>query len=126
MFNFSISFLLILNLLSDINAYSYMVPQESCYGMTPVHNTTKQVTPPPYHILIENKYYSPEERIKVMLIGLDNSRFSGFLLQARLVRTNIIVGTWTYDVNSNEFVGILKCSDKNVAKYFLNFVFQKA
>ncbi len=47
-----------------IESYSYLVPQESCYSMIPSHNSTKEETYAPYNLIIENKYFSPFQKIK--------------------------------------------------------------
>ncbi len=41
-------------------------------------------------------------------------------MQAKLMKTNLIVGSWLYDTPLNEsLVGILKCPDRNVLNNFL-------
>jgi hypothetical protein len=49
-----------------------------------------------------------------MLYGLHENKFSGFLIQARSIGPNLIVGSWIVDNDANEFIGALKCSKENV------------
>ena len=49
---------------------------------------------------------------------LGNTKFLGFLLQARLIRTHHIVGSWDFDPRSNQNIGILKCYETNVNNNF--------
>ena len=49
-----------------------------------------------------------------MLIANNMQNFTGFMIQARLAKTNHIAGTWTYDSKPNEYIGVIKCFDQNV------------
>uniref|UniRef100_K7G745 Putative ferric-chelate reductase 1 n=1 Tax=Pelodiscus sinensis TaxID=13735 RepID=K7G745_PELSI len=67
----------------------------ACDSMLPVHdNSVSQTTSAPYKISISNTSFDPGNKITVTLQTIDNSSFEGFLLQARAVRGNSIVGTF--------------------------------
>ncbi|CAF0719934.1 unnamed protein product [Brachionus calyciflorus] len=100
-------------LLKKAYSYSYMVPQESCMNLYPIHNSTKQLSNPPLEIIVNKKVYHPNEIIKVSLIGIDNFHFIGFILQARIYQKRTIIGSWALDEANHEFIGILKCYDSN-------------
>ncbi|RNA06635.1 ferric-chelate reductase 1 [Brachionus plicatilis] len=95
------------------DAYSYMVPEESCINIYPVHNATRQLSNPPFQIVVNKNIFHPNEIIKVSLIGIDNFKFMGFVLQARIYQTKTIVGSWNLDRPGHEFIGILKCFGEN-------------
>ena len=54
---------IILSLMRGIELYSYMVPQESCFDLLPLHNSTPKLNATPYKILVKNKYFSPNEQV---------------------------------------------------------------
>ena len=101
---------------SGVAPYSYMVPQDACFSMMPAHNgSAAQSGVAPFRVVADSLYYGPLDRVRVTILGTDPvTRFTGFLLQARQVRTNTLLGTWTLEPLSAEFVGILKCTEKNV------------
>ena len=49
-----------------VNAYHYVVPQDSCYNMFPVHNVSESQLrrASPYRILVPKNYYHPLEEMK--------------------------------------------------------------
>ena len=47
--------------------------------------------------------------------------FSGFMLQARLIKTNHIVGTWNYNATKYPYIGAMKCLNDNVS-YFVRML----
>jgi hypothetical protein len=59
--------------------------------------------------------------LKVILYG--STKFTGFLLQARLVKTDFIVGTWSYDEKTNPNIGVIKCFETNVSITSSSFEF---
>lgn len=52
--------------------------------------------------------------LQVSLIGINNFKFMGFLIQARVYQTQKIVGSWKLEKLGHEYIGILKCSGQNV------------
>ena len=97
-----------LSVMRGIELYSYMVPQESCFDLLPLHNSTARLNATPYKIIVKNKYFRPNEQVQgtvglrlkeIFLIIVDKiyqfelfvvtltsdqlSKFSGFVLQAR-------------------------------------------
>lgn len=44
-------------------AYSYMVPEDSCFNMYPVHNASNQLSIPPVEIIVSKNIYHPNETI---------------------------------------------------------------
>ncbi len=48
----------------EVYLFSYMVPQDSCYNMVPLHNYSEQLSKPPFNISIEKAHYHPSETIK--------------------------------------------------------------
>ena len=40
--------------------------------------------------------------------------FKGFILQARLVYTSHVIGSWKFDAQLNPYIGVIKCLTKNV------------
>lgn len=60
-----ISFIVVfLVLFKTINSFSYMVPQDSCYSLNPTHNSTQQLTPSPFKILVSSNFYQHDDEIK--------------------------------------------------------------
>ncbi|EMP33184.1 Glycogen debranching enzyme [Chelonia mydas] len=67
----------------------------ACDSMLPSHgNSVSQTTSAPYRISISSTSFDPGNKITVTLQAIDNSSFKGFLLQARAVRGDGIVGTF--------------------------------
>ncbi|CAM4711306.1 putative ferric-chelate reductase 1 isoform X2 [Lepidochelys kempii] len=67
----------------------------ACDSMLPSHgNSVSQTTSAPYRISISSTSFDPGNKITVTLQAIDNSNFKGFLLQARAVRGDGIVGTF--------------------------------
>ncbi|XP_067394341.1 putative ferric-chelate reductase 1 isoform X2 [Emydura macquarii macquarii] len=67
----------------------------ACDSMLPSHNNSvSQTTSAPYNISTSSTSFDPGNKIIVTLQGVDNSSFIGFLLQAREVRRDGIVGTF--------------------------------
>ncbi|XP_034635968.1 putative ferric-chelate reductase 1 [Trachemys scripta elegans] len=67
----------------------------ACDSMLPSHgNFVSQTTSAPYRISISSTSFDPGNKITVTLQGIDNSTFKGFLLQARAVSGDGIVGTF--------------------------------
>ncbi|XP_024073799.2 putative ferric-chelate reductase 1 [Terrapene carolina triunguis] len=67
----------------------------ACDSMLPSHgNFVSQTTSAPYGISISSTSFDPGNKITVTLQGIDNSTFKGFLLQARAVSGDGIVGTF--------------------------------
>ncbi|XP_018428075.1 PREDICTED: putative ferric-chelate reductase 1 [Nanorana parkeri] len=77
----SIIILLILCLYGSINAYPDGQVQESCSSMVPNHGASAQTSNAPYSLTVSKTTYSAGEQISVTLSG--NSKFEGFLIQAR-------------------------------------------
>jgi hypothetical protein len=48
------------------------------------------------------------------LSGVDSKIFTGFILQARLVRLGSIVGSWIYDDDEDNNIGTIQCFSGNV------------
>lgn len=64
----------------------------------------------------------------VTLTGILGTQFKGFMLQARLVKSPVIIGSWIFDNThtvENEFMGVLKCSQNNVIKSSITFFEKK-
>ncbi|XP_030429731.1 putative ferric-chelate reductase 1 isoform X2 [Gopherus evgoodei] len=67
----------------------------ACDSMLPSHgNFVSQTTAAPYRISISSSSFDPGNKITVTLQGIDSSTFKGFLLQARAVSGDGIVGTF--------------------------------
>uniref|UniRef100_A0A8C8VE31 Ferric-chelate reductase 1 n=1 Tax=Pelusios castaneus TaxID=367368 RepID=A0A8C8VE31_9SAUR len=67
----------------------------ACDSMLPNHgNSVLQTTLAPYNISTSATSFNPGDKIRVGLGGIDSSSFKGFLLQARAVNGNGIVGTF--------------------------------
>ncbi|XP_074859129.1 putative ferric-chelate reductase 1 [Carettochelys insculpta] len=66
----------------------------SCDSMLPGHHAPSQTTSAPYKISVSSTSFDPGDKIIVTLQGIDNSSFAGFLLQARTVTGDSIVGTF--------------------------------
>lgn len=69
----------------------------------------------PYSLIIKNVNYKLNITLKVTITSESLVPFSGFMLQARLVKTNHIVGTWNYNATLYPYIGAMKCLDKNVS-----------
>ncbi len=107
------------NFITNIKPYSYAVPQMACYNLMPAHNTSSQLSSSPYKITVATQYYHPNDQVKVTLSSDNLMKFRGFILQARLVKTNHIVGTWNFNATEYPFIGVIKCLDKNVTSFVL-------
>jgi hypothetical protein len=51
-------------LIKSIESFSFMVPQDSCFDMKPKHNTSSELTLPPYRIIPTKLNYLPLESIR--------------------------------------------------------------
>jgi len=51
-------------LIPTVCSFSYMVPQDSCFNMNPVHNSSKQLTDSPYKIYVGSNYFHHNDEIK--------------------------------------------------------------
>ena len=50
--------------MSPVESYSYVVPQMACFSLKPEHNSSAQVTMPPFKVSIGTKYYHPNDLVK--------------------------------------------------------------
>ncbi len=111
------------NFITNIKSYSYAVPQTACFNLLPAHNSSNQLSSSPYKITLSTQYYQLNDKVKVTLSSDNLSKFRGFILQARMVKTNNVVGTWNFNATEYPFIGVIKCLDKNVISLLIFFYF---
>ncbi|KAM4021540.1 putative ferric-chelate reductase 1 [Anomaloglossus baeobatrachus] len=89
-----VSIFLILGCLSSlVSTFSNGLVYKACDTMKPEHGTTvAQSTKPPYNISASKYSYRPADEITVTLQANPGTYFQGFLLQARTIPGNEIVG----------------------------------
>ncbi len=63
-----IELLVINDLVKSLMAFSFMVPQDSCFDMRPRHNNSNQLSIAPYQIIPTKLNYLPLESIKGIMI----------------------------------------------------------
>ncbi|XP_072854096.2 putative ferric-chelate reductase 1 [Pogona vitticeps] len=67
----------------------------SCTSMLPGHrDAVSQTTPPPYAIFVSSTSFTPGDEVIVSLVGVNETSFRGFLLQARAVGGETAVGSF--------------------------------
>ncbi|XP_044158363.1 putative ferric-chelate reductase 1 [Bufo gargarizans] len=79
-------------LVSHVSTYSNGLVYKACNTMTPQHGVSAQTTEPPYSVFASSHTYRPAEEITVTLQASPETYFEGFLLQARSIPENEIVG----------------------------------
>lgn len=90
-----ISLFLLLLVSARVQSFSSGLVTDSCGDMTPHHQGSKpSSTPPPFHVAIDQSYYSEGDEIKVSLRA-DSIPFQGFLLQAREIGGTSPVGSFS-------------------------------
>ncbi|XP_077133559.1 putative ferric-chelate reductase 1 [Ranitomeya variabilis] len=86
-------FLILGFLASHVSTFSNGLVYKACDTMKPEHGTTvPQTTEPPYIVSASSYSYRPADEITVTLQANPGMHFEGFLLQARTVPGNEIVG----------------------------------
>ncbi|XP_073499166.1 putative ferric-chelate reductase 1 [Phyllobates terribilis] len=86
-------FLILGFLASHVSTYSNGLVYKACDTMKPEHGTTvPQTTVPPYNVSASSYSYRPADEITVTLQANPGIHFEGFLLQARTILGNEIVG----------------------------------
>ncbi|XP_073427376.1 putative ferric-chelate reductase 1 [Dendrobates tinctorius] len=86
-------FLILGFLASHVSTFSNGLVYKACDTMKPEHGTTvSQTTEPPYIVSASSYSYRPGDEITVTLQANPGMHFKGFLLQARTVPGNEIVG----------------------------------
>ncbi|XP_066451091.1 putative ferric-chelate reductase 1 [Eleutherodactylus coqui] len=86
-------FLILGFLASHISTHSNGLVHKACDTMMPEHGTTvPQTTEPPYRVSASSYSYRPADKITVTLQANPGTYFEGFLLQARSLPGNEIVG----------------------------------
>lgn len=63
-----IELVVINDLVKSLMAFSFMVPQDSCFDMRPRHNNSNQLSTAPYQIIPTKLNYLPLESIKGFII----------------------------------------------------------
>ena len=56
--------MILIMVIKDAHTYGYMVPEDSCINLYPVHNASNQLSIPPVEILVSKNIYHPNETIK--------------------------------------------------------------
>ncbi|XP_040264684.1 putative ferric-chelate reductase 1 [Bufo bufo] len=79
-------------LVSHVSTYSNGLVYKACDTMMPQHGVSAQTTEPPYSVFASSHTYRPAEEITVTLQASPETYFEGFLLQARSIPENEIVG----------------------------------
>ncbi|XP_075688333.1 putative ferric-chelate reductase 1 [Rhinoderma darwinii] len=79
-------------LVPHVSTFSNGLVYKSCDTMMPEHRTVPQTTEPPYSLSASSYSYRPGVEITVTLQANPETYFEGFLLQARTVPGNEIVG----------------------------------
>ena len=64
MMKFFIILMFFISFFNKSCSFSYMVPQESCYNLNPLHNSTQQKSESPFRIYDSQTYFQHDDEIK--------------------------------------------------------------
>ncbi|XP_053349509.1 putative ferric-chelate reductase 1 [Clarias gariepinus] len=98
-------FLLLLGCVWVCECYSNGQVSSSCSDLTPSHGSSAQTNAPPYTVTADTSSYKQGDTITVTLSGTSGG-FKGFLLEARPVGGNSLVGTFSLMGSASQ---LLKC-----------------
>uniref|UniRef100_A0AAV2JN04 Ferric-chelate reductase 1 n=1 Tax=Knipowitschia caucasica TaxID=637954 RepID=A0AAV2JN04_KNICA len=77
-----------------VGGYSNGRVEVSCTDMQPRHRSSPQTTPPPFTLSTDRVDYSAGEDVTVNLLAPSSSHFEGFLLQARVLGSESVAGSF--------------------------------
>lgn len=77
------------------SSYPTGAPPSSCGSSIPRHgNHVAQTTPPPVKIILSETKVQPGQAIEIKIVGIEpDYGYKGFLIQAKNVEDNALVGT---------------------------------
>ena len=80
-------------------------PDSQCVSMIPLHGTLAQTGESPYNIKVSEPYYMLGKKVKVSIESSDNSIIKGYLIQARPIGVNTVVGMFSAFPANGHYLG---------------------
>merc|ERR1719450_458934 len=100
---------LILFLCGQSEGHGTGAPPSQCDSMTPGHGPQPQTSNPPYQVTVSSSKVSPGGQLTVELQPTGSGTFKGFLLEARSVEDDSIIGSFVTVNNDGKYVN---CGNK--------------